>query len=327
MAPWDRTHQPVSVVVTTEVPTDKHAAFAEWQDRMNHATSRFPGYAGHQVVPPSEGNPNIWTSMFRFETSKDLERWMSSPEREHIHKDLLELRMAPEEVNVFKGKAPEQVSKTEAVSLAWRFNVKRRKSRAFKKLLQDLGQAAAGADGFHGIDVQEPALPNRSTWAVFTRWNSQSDKEEWENSQTCQRLLARLSELAEFRPLGTLPTGLSGWLNFDASTSGRSAPIWKQAMLILLVLYPTVSLLTIYTANVFQSFPLWKSLFIGNLASVIVLSWLLMPFAAWVFRWWLYPAPRLGRWVQYVGILIIVCLYALEMTLFALVWFPTWDSS
>jgi antibiotic biosynthesis monooxygenase (ABM) superfamily enzyme len=62
--------------------------------------------------------------------------------------------------------------------------------------------------------------------------------------------------------------------------------------------------------------PFAIALFVGNVASVLLLNYLL-PWTSNRFSWWLQPAGRAASWIDFVGAGLVIGLYALMVFLFA----------
>jgi hypothetical protein len=64
--------------------------------------------------------------------------------------------------------------------------------------------------------------------------------------------------------------GFPGWFTAGRGESGQAAlpALWKQAMTVILVLYPTVFLLSRYLSPWLTGLPFAASLFVSNVASV-----------------------------------------------------------
>jgi len=73
-------------VIITQVKPGKEAAYREWETRIQQAQSKFPGYRGSYVQPPIAGELG-WTTLMRFDTVKQLDRWLKSPERAALVKE------------------------------------------------------------------------------------------------------------------------------------------------------------------------------------------------------------------------------------------------
>jgi hypothetical protein len=101
---------------------------------------------------------------------------------------------------------------------------------------------------------------------------------------------------------------------------GAKPAVWKQNMVVLLVLYPVVFLLGRY----FQSpllmgwggLPFWASLFIGNVTSVVMMNWL-VPWTGQGLGWWLKPQRRTAR-LDWSGAAVVMVLYGLSLLVFFL---------
>jgi antibiotic biosynthesis monooxygenase (ABM) superfamily enzyme len=73
-------------VIITQVKPGKEAAYREWETRIQQAQSKFPGYRGSYVQPPITGELG-WTTLMRFDTAKQLDTWLKSPERAALVKE------------------------------------------------------------------------------------------------------------------------------------------------------------------------------------------------------------------------------------------------
>jgi antibiotic biosynthesis monooxygenase (ABM) superfamily enzyme len=73
-------------VIITQVKAGKEAAYREWETRIQQAQSKFPGYRGSYVQPPVSGELG-WTTLMRFDTAKQLDTWLKSPERAALVKE------------------------------------------------------------------------------------------------------------------------------------------------------------------------------------------------------------------------------------------------
>jgi antibiotic biosynthesis monooxygenase (ABM) superfamily enzyme len=73
-------------VIITKVKPGKEAAYREWETRIQQAQSKFPGYRGSYVQPPITGELG-WTTLMRFDTAKQLDTWLKSPERAALVKE------------------------------------------------------------------------------------------------------------------------------------------------------------------------------------------------------------------------------------------------
>jgi len=76
----------VTEVIITKVRPGCEEAYRAWETRAQQAQARFPGYLGSYVQPPSSASQG-WTTLMRFDTPANLEKWLNSPERAALLKE------------------------------------------------------------------------------------------------------------------------------------------------------------------------------------------------------------------------------------------------
>jgi antibiotic biosynthesis monooxygenase (ABM) superfamily enzyme len=86
-------------------------------------------------------------------------------------------------------------------------------------------------------------------------------------------------------------------------------------MIVLLVLYPIVGILDRFLSPRLTSLPVAVSIFVGNVVSVALLTWLLMPGANRAFDFWL-RSP--GRRDEIRGVVLVLAGYAVAIAVFLL---------
>ena len=110
-------------------------------------------------------------------------------------------------------------------------------------------------------------------------------------------------------------TGFDQW--FPVPAGGAAPPaVWKMNMLVLLMLYPIVFLFGFFVQTPFltgRGLPFAIALFIGNIVSVVLLSYL-VPWMAERFSWWLQPAGAHPRRIEIAGAALVVALYAVMLS-------------
>jgi antibiotic biosynthesis monooxygenase (ABM) superfamily enzyme len=74
----------VTVVVTHRVPTEYVDEFLGWQEQLRLAENKFPGYRGSEMFRPIEGVQDEWTTLYRYDSAADLDRWLTSSERQKL---------------------------------------------------------------------------------------------------------------------------------------------------------------------------------------------------------------------------------------------------
>lgn len=64
--------EPVTVVVTRHVRGGCEATYAAWLDRLIESAKAMPGFLGAKVQRPAQGEPPVYTSIFRFDSVAHL---------------------------------------------------------------------------------------------------------------------------------------------------------------------------------------------------------------------------------------------------------------
>ena len=62
--------------------------------------------------------------------------------------------------------------------------------------------------------------------------------------------------------------------------------------------------------------PFWLSTFVGNIACVTMMNWLI-PWIGRRFRWWLEPDPGRTNSITWQGVGVVISLYAASLLFFA----------
>jgi hypothetical protein len=76
--------QLVTVAVTHHIDPDDYDEFLLWQERLRLAENNFPGFRGTELFRPIDGVQDEWTVLYRYNTAADLDRWLTSPERQRL---------------------------------------------------------------------------------------------------------------------------------------------------------------------------------------------------------------------------------------------------
>jgi uncharacterized membrane protein len=96
-------------------------------------------------------------------------------------------------------------------------------------------------------------------------------------------------------------------------------------MLVLLMLYPIVFLFGFFVQTPYMTgrgLPFAIALFIGNIVSVVLLSYL-VPWMAERFSWWLQPAGAHPRRIEVAGVALVVALYGVMLLVFWRLFYPS----
>jgi len=75
---------PVSAVISSRVRPGQEAAFRTWEQRIATAQAKSPGFQGYRFEPPIPGVQEDWLAILRFDTERNLQAWLDSPERKKL---------------------------------------------------------------------------------------------------------------------------------------------------------------------------------------------------------------------------------------------------
>jgi len=162
----------------------------------------------------------------------------------------------------------------------------------------------------------------QNDWLAILRFDTDANLEAWLASPERHKLLEEATPFTEEFHARIARTGFDQWFSLGAGERG-SPPAWKQNMLVLLMLYPVVFLFGVFVQTPLLTrragLPFAIALFIGNVASVLLLSYLL-PWTSNRFSWWLQPAgPNPGR-SELGGAVLVVAIYGLMVFAFWFLW-------
>jgi uncharacterized protein len=76
----------VTMMMVTEIKPGKEAAYRAWASRIQKLQATFPGYLGSFVQPPQHKETG-WTTVLRFDSGPNLDRWLKSDARAAMVKE------------------------------------------------------------------------------------------------------------------------------------------------------------------------------------------------------------------------------------------------
>ncbi|MDO0973219.1 antibiotic biosynthesis monooxygenase [Mycolicibacterium frederiksbergense] len=195
------------------------------------------------------------------------------------------------------------------------------------EFLQSQRELATAAHGFSGYEGTVVFVDEGEALSVL-RFRTDRHLTAWMSSRQREDALPglRSSLSAEFAPV----TGTTAFGTTVRTDGGRMlmTPNWKSVMLVLLVLYPTVMLLSRFLGPVLDRLGAepWLSLWLSQVISVTAMQWWLMPWASRPFRRWLDPVDGAGWRSSLAGAAVILLLYTVTLLLFGSVtWLQFWD--
>jgi len=273
---------PATVVIAQRMKQGREGDVRRWQEDVNRAVAEFAGYLGNDVAGSADADE--WTVVYRFDSKPHLESWLTSQERT----DLI-----GRGADLFDGSASQNVlvreDEADQVTVVVSHPVSPPDEDAFLDWQDRVTDAERGFDGFRGAELFRPVAGIQEEWTALYRFDSDEHLDAWLESPERQRLLDEGKRFRNFS-LKRISSPFGSWFAPPDGEAGGEAPTqWKTAFSVLVGLYPTVVLLTLAISAIWKKAELWESLLIGNVLSVSLLTWVVMPVVTRALRFWLEP--------------------------------------
>jgi antibiotic biosynthesis monooxygenase (ABM) superfamily enzyme len=304
----------VTVVTQTRVRPESADAFARWQDETAAIVSAVPGFIQQTVTPPIPPAQVDWVILQRFKDSAAALAWLQSEQRLKRMEGVAPMLIGRDDIHIVNdgsaGVLPAPISAVIST------RIKAGQETAYRLWEQRIAAAQSKAPGFQGYRFEPPVPGVQDDWLAIVRFDTEANLQAWLDSPVRRRFLEEASGFTEEFHTRIARTGFDQW--FPAAAGG-GAPAWKQNMLVLLMLYPVVFLFGAFVQTPLLSgragLPFAIALFIGNVASVLLLNYL-VPWTSNRFVWWLRPAGANQRQIEFAGTAVIVALYGLMLLAF-----------
>jgi antibiotic biosynthesis monooxygenase (ABM) superfamily enzyme len=306
---------PPTRIITYHVRPGKENEFKALNDLAKQAAQKHPGYIGSETLPPSANNSSDeWVVIYRFENNETLNTWLESPERKKVILDAHDIfTSSPSEYSLRDGSK----SSDHEMTIVTTHTIVPGKEEEYKAANKTLNDAAARFPGFAGCEIFEPTSENPQS-TVLIRFNNKENMDRWLNSKERESGREALYKTTIDHHTNVVGTGFGSWFAFNAE-AGVSAAAWKQAMVVLSVLFPVVMTLNLTVGKILDqnAVPFAFNVFTGNTLGTITLTWIAMPTVSRLMDWWLSPRCRSKRTV--LGILFLIAIYATELTIFKMI--------
>jgi len=295
--------------ITTKVSLSdgEGGRFAHWQAAFTRAITGFPGFLSIEIIPAFPGASD-WRIVQSFRTPQQLVSWRNAAERARLIAEIAPLLAAGSRIS--DEEAAPDFHSLNTVTEVITTDVKPGQDEAFRAWCEAIQACQGGFPGYAGTYVQAPSSDEQRYWTTLVRFATPRGLDAWLTSPERQALLRRSQPIASWHS-HRLPSPFAGW--FPSGPDQPAPPLWKQGMLVLLVLYPIVMLELRFLNPLLVALAPAPATFIGNAISVALVTWPLMPVTVFCMGWWLDPAPRRPLRTTFFGLAVVVLLYALEL--------------
>ncbi|MEV6219127.1 antibiotic biosynthesis monooxygenase [Nocardia sp. NPDC051833] len=300
-----------TVIITQRLRAGREAEFRRWQAEVNDAAAGFPGFLGAEVTPPGDSGAE-WSVLYRFDGIDHLKRWLDSETRRDLLARGTGFFERPSTQHVLVDEPDGDVATVvvshpvpadrEAEFVAWQARVTEAE-RTFR--------------GFRGSALHRPIPGVQDEWTIVYSYASVEDLNGWLESPERQALLAEAPDFRDFE-VHRIANPYGSW--FPPTTGADDGPAsWKTALSVLVGLYPTVVILTLAIDELWPSAQLWLSLLIGNILSVSLLTWVVMPIVTRALGFWMRPGPDRDPRTDVLGLVCSIGFLTLAALFFYLV--------
>lgn len=206
-----------------------------------------------------------------------------------------------------------QLDKHDTPSYVIEHEVSPEKEEEFKQWQYRITQAASQVEGYLGTTVCPP-VDYDNKWYIIVQFDSPDNLVNWLESDIRHNLVEIGKQVFLTSKITHFKTGLERWFVKQEA----SPPAWKQILATLLGLYPTVMLLSLVQAFLpwIDSWAFADVMLLSNFLSCCLLTWLVMPFVAWLLKDWLQP-KRNSMQTNWIGAGLVLTALALMRSIFA----------
>ncbi len=277
------TDSAATVIIGQRVRAGTELEFEAWQQDTNREASKYPGFLGAEVNPPTAVQPD-WVVVYRFDSVAHVQAWINSATRQD--------RMTKGQP-FFDGPGTQQVIGGGArptdplVTVVVTHRVSPENVADFLAWQERLRLAESRFAGFRGTELFRPVEGVQDDWTALYRYENADDLDTWLISPERRALLAEGATFSDFHSR-TIDNSFGSWFAFDEHGAEAPPPSEvKTSFAVWMGLYPTVVLLTLALSPLHM--PLWLGMLIGNLLSSFAMSFVAMPY---------YVNPLLKRWLR-----------------------------
>lgn len=299
-----------TIIQRIRIRPESKLAFIDWQAKLNAVITAFSGFVSLEILSPSEMTQFNWVIIQRFYNAEDVAVWRKSKERQQLMDKLKDFVAA--DIQEVKSEASHL---KEGVTEVFVTQVNPHQEQAYRNWIAKIHQAEAKFPGFRGVYVQSPSHAQSQNWITLLQFDSPENLDLWLTSEERQKILEESKPLITSLESHRVISPYTGWFA-SVAKKGKTAPLWKQTLIILLVLFPIVMLELKFLSPLTASLNISLATFIGNAISVSLISWPMMPIAIWFLGWWLVPDATKRRQATIIGTIIVLVLYLIEIAIF-----------
>ena len=304
-----------ALAITTKVsiPLSLKDKFIDWQSHLNTIIAAFPGFVSLEILSPTPPSLEEWLIIQRFSTPSRLSQWCQSEQRHTLIQELNQL-FDHYPLRIQEEKAESQ-QLSGGVTEVFVTQVAPGMEKAYREWFAKIHQVEARFPGFRGVYLQSPSKVQGNHWITLLQFDNQTHLDHWLLSPEREKILQESTQFVSSLESHRVISPYAGW--FASLKKSEAIPsVWKQTMVVLLVLFPIVMLELKYLSMLTRGMNPALATFIGNAISVTLIAWPFMPIAISCLNWWLSPQHSKKAQATLIGTGIVIFLYLIEIILF-----------
>ncbi len=268
-----------TIIVSRQVKPGLEREFERWNTRIREAAERWPGHLGSEAQPPDEAHPGEWVIVYRFATPEQLDAWMTSEERRILLDEGDQLLVGP-----VREQRMLQTATQRAVTAVMTQRVRRGDWEAFRRAHAEITLVMRDFEGFLSCELVEPVSGIQDDHVVVFAFDSREHLDRWLEAPERRQVLDLIEPLIEGERTLNVVGGFGGWFS---TGDQREPPRWKQAVAVLIALFPTTLGLGAFQRAFVADAPWVPALFVSNVVGIVILTWALMPLVTRLLSSWL----------------------------------------
>lgn len=180
-----------------------------------------------------------------------------------------------------------------------------------------IAQIAESFPGYAGTDIYPPGDVSNDEWVVVQHFDDDEALQDWLTAPVRQQWIDKIQAELGQATCTSLHGGFGAWFTQRMHDAAPPAD-WKMALIVLLGLYPTVMLLTLFFPGPYtRSWNMAAAMLLGNTLSVSALQWVIMPVLNNVLAPWLRADTKRHARLLYGGLVLILFVIAASCLAFA----------
>lgn len=284
--------------------------FSDWQATLNAVIASFEGFISLEFLASSD-QPSSWVIIQRFRNRECMDLWQNSKDYLDLVQELKKLTVK----GAFEEKIESEANLKTGVTEVIITQIDPKNEEDYRKWSAKIHRIESKFPGFRGVYIQSPHQNKGSFWVTLLQFDTQAHLDHWLSSEERKEVLKEASHLTSSLETHRIASPYAGW--FYSIPDKETIPsVWKQTLLVLLVIFPIVVLEMRYLAphltGLNRAFGIW----ISNAISASLIAFPGMPIAIFFLNWWILPKGKNKILISILGTFVVFFLYFVEILIF-----------